>query len=169
MEDDDLNGLIGDLVRFGTVTSVDLSAGLAVVEAGDVTSPPLPWTELAGSFRTWRPPSVDEQIILICPEGDIEGGVILRGLFSNQFAAPASDDNHHIYGASGLIITLTPDGLKLTAPAGATIDGDITVTGDVTVEGSVTASTDVLAGGISLKSHTHSGVQTGSAETGAPS
>lgn len=169
MEDDDLNGLIGDLVRFGTVTSVDLSAGLAVVEAGDVTSPPLPWAELAGNFRTWRPPSVGEQIILICPEGDIEGGVILRGLFSNAFAAPADDENHHIYGADGLTITLTPDGLLITAPSAVSVTGDVIIEGDVTVSGTLTAATDVVGGGISLKSHTHSGVEAGSAETSAPS
>lgn len=34
--------------------------------------------------------------------------------------------------------------------------------------GTVTASSDVKAAGISLKSHTHSGVETGSGSTGSP-
>lgn len=168
MEDDDINGLIGDLIRFGTVHSVDLGHGMAVVEAGDIITPPLPWTEQAGSFRTWRPPSVGEQVILLCPEGDIEGGLILRGLFSNTFPAPASDDFQHLYGADGLIITLTGDGLSITAPGGAAITADVSITGNVDVSGTITASEDVVGGGISLKGHTHGGVQGGGASTGGP-
>ncbi|WP_230975690.1 Gp138 family membrane-puncturing spike protein [Acetobacter garciniae] len=38
----------------------------------------------------------------------------------------------------------------------------------VNVQGPVTATGDVKAGSISLESHTHSGVQTGSASTGGP-
>lgn len=168
MEDDDINGLIGDLIRIGTVQSVDLAAGLAVVEAGDVVTPPLPWTELAGSFRTWSPPSKGEQVILLCPEGDIEGGVILRGLFSDQFTAPADDADHHIHGADGLIITLTADGLAINAPGDVTVDGNVTITGDLGVVGNVMATEDVTASGISLKSHKHGNVQAGAAKTGGP-
>lgn len=42
------------------------------------------------------------------------------------------------------------------------------VDGDVEVTGTVTASEDVVADGVSLHDHTHSGVQTGSGDTGAP-
>lgn len=169
MDENDIPGLIGDLLRIGTIASVDLAGGVATVETGDVTSPPLPWTEQAGAFRTWSPPSDGEQVILLCPEGDIAGGIILRGLFSNSFPAPASDGNQHIHGAGGLVISLTPDGLLITAPGDVTIEGNITVTGDVGVIGTVTATTDVVGGGISLKSHTHGGVQSGGAQTSAPS
>lgn len=176
MEDDDINGLIGDLIRFGVVHSVDLANAVAVIEAGDIITPPLPWTEQAGSFRTWRPPSVGEQVILLCPEGDIEGGVILRGLFSNSSPAPANDEYQHLYGADGLVITLTGDGLTITAPGGVTVDAaagvaitaNVTISGNVDVTGTVTASTDVVGGGISLKDHKHGGVQAGTAITGGP-
>ncbi|HET6536710.1 MAG TPA: phage baseplate assembly protein V [Sphingopyxis sp.] len=168
MEDDDINGLIGDLIRFGVIHSVDLANGVAVVEAGDILTPAMPWTEQAGSFRTWRPPSVGEQVILLCPEGDIEGGVILRGLFSNSFPAPANDEYQHLYGADGLIITLTGDGLAITAPGGAAITADVTITGNLDVSGTITASEDVVGGGISLKDHKHGGVQAGTAITGGP-
>lgn len=174
MEDDDINGLIGDLIRFGTVQSVDLANAVAVVAAGDIITPPLPWTEQAGSFRTWQPPSIGEQVILLCPEGDIEGGVILRGLFSNQFPAPANDEYRHLYGADGLIITLTGDGIAITAPGGVAITADLAITGNLDVAGNVdasgtiTASEDVVGGGISLTDHKHSGVQAGTAITGGP-
>ncbi|MGE4431892.1 MAG: phage baseplate assembly protein V [Sphingobium sp.] len=162
MDENDIPGLIGDLLRIGTIASVDLASAEATVETGDVTSPPLPWTEQAGAFRTWSPPSIGEQVILLCPEGDIAGGIILRGLFSNSFPAPASDENQHIRGPGGLVISLTPDGIQITAPGGLTINGNVDITG------TLTASQDVVGGGISLKTHKHGGVQSGGAQTGAP-
>lgn len=176
MEDEeDINGLIGQLIRKGVIQSVDLGAGLAVFETGEVVSPPLPWVEaFAGLFRSWSPPSEGEQAILLCPEGDIEGGIILRGLTSNQFPKPSDTADHSIHGAEGLIFTLTPAGLQITAPHGAditanvTITGNVDVTGDITSSGTVTASTDVVGGGISLKGHIHGNVQSGAAKTGGP-
>lgn len=160
--EDDIPGLIGDLIRFGMIETVDLDAGTATVMAGDVLSPPLPWTECAGAFRTWLPPSAGEQVMLLCPEGDIAGGVILRGLYSNSFARLGTDANPRIDGPDGLTIILTGDGIQITAPGGITIEGD------VDIAGTLTASEDVIGGGISLKSHKHGGVQTGGSQTGTP-
>lgn len=75
-------------------------------------------------------------------------------------------------------LDIAPDG-KITAHTVSdvelTVDGNITSsaagwshTGDINVTGTVTASTDVIGGGKSLKTHTHSGVQTGSGDTGPP-
>ena len=47
-------------------------------------------------------------------------------------------------------------------------NADVTVSGKVTVSGDVAAQGDVKAGSISLKTHTHGGVQTGSGTAGAP-
>jgi len=49
-----------------------------------------------------------------------------------------------------------------------TVTGNVVVNGDITATGTITGQTDVIASGISGKSHTHSGVQTGSGNTGAP-
>lgn len=46
--------------------------------------------------------------------------------------------------------------------------GGIAIVGDLTVNGKITASGDIKAGNISVESHTHGGVQAGSASTGAP-
>lgn len=169
MSDDDIPGLIGDLIRLGTIETVDLAAATATVKSGDVVSPPLRWIELmAGAFRTWSPPSEGEQVTLLCPEADIAGAVILRGLNCTAFPAPASDANPALYGPAGLVITLTGDGIQITAPGKVTVTGDVEITGDVDVTGTITTPEDVLADGISLKSHTHGGVQSGGSNTGAP-
>jgi len=162
MDETDTQDLIGDLLRIGAVASVDLAGATATVQAGDVLSPDLPWLEWAGSFRTWVPPSVGEQVLLLCPEGDIAGGIILRGLFSNARPAPASDENPQIHGPAGLVITLTPDGLQIVAP------GDVAIEGNVAITGTLTASEDVIGGGISLKTHPHGGVQPGGGQSGGP-
>lgn len=68
----------------------------------------------------------------------------------------------------------TAQTLHLTAPGGATIDANTTingtlhVTGNITCDATVTAVTDVVGGGKHLKTHTHSGVQAGASNTGAP-
>jgi len=159
--EDDIPGLLGDLIRFGTVETVN-DDGTAIVRSGKIVSPPLPWPERAGNFRTWFPPSVGEQVILICPEGDIAGGFILPGLFCAAYPKLGTGENPQLHGPDGLIITLTGDGLRIVAPGGLTIEGDVTVTG------TVTASEDVIGGDISLKSHKHGGVQAGGAQTGGP-
>lgn len=160
--DDDTHGLIGDILRLGTIETVDLAAGSATVRSGDIVTPALPWLEMAGHFRTWSPPSVGEQVLLLSPEADIGGAVIVRGLFSNTFPKLGATDDHRIDGASGLSIVLKPDGITISAPGG------IAITGDVNITGTLTATVDVVGGGKSLKGHKHGGVQAGGAQTGAP-
>lgn len=49
-----------------------------------------------------------------------------------------------------------------------TVTGNIVVDGDITATGTITSQTDVIAGTISGKSHTHGGVTGGSGNTGVP-
>lgn len=51
---------------------------------------------------------------------------------------------------------------------GIGIKGDITVDGTITSSGDITSNGDVKAGNISLQTHKHPGVQTGSGTTGTP-
>lgn len=50
----------------------------------------------------------------------------------------------------------------------ATTTGNLSITGNVTASGTITGTTDVVGGGKSLKTHVHSGVTAGGANTGAP-
>lgn len=62
------------------------------------------------------------------------------------------------------VISLNPTSQKvtITAPYGLTVNADITVNGKITATG------DVIGQGTSLHTHKHSGVSTGSAQTGQP-
>lgn len=47
-------------------------------------------------------------------------------------------------------------------------DAGVAIKGNVTVQGSITATGDVIGGGISLDTHTHTGVESGGSNTGGP-
>lgn len=172
---DDIPGLIGDVIRKGIIDAVDLNTGTATVKVGEITSPALPWCECAGAVSTWCPPSEGESVILLCMEGDIESAVILRGLFTTANPPPVTGPRVHIkmpdgatfdydYEASTLTVTL-PGGTKWIVPDGFEIEGPVKVTGPIDASGKITSDDDVLAGEISLKSHKHGGVSAGVAKT----
>jgi phage baseplate assembly protein V len=56
--------------------------------------------------------------------------------------------------------------MNLTATTNIT--GDVTITGNLTVTGTITSSGEVTGNGIALSTHVHSGVSSGSSNTGAP-
>ncbi|WP_121120096.1 phage baseplate assembly protein V [Croceibacterium ferulae] len=180
--------LTGEVVQIGVIASVDHAAGTCTVIIGDLTTGDLPWLAgRAGGVKIWSPPSVGEQVLVLCPEGDLALGVVLSGLPSDANPAPSASVD--------LVLIEMPDGATLSydhaahalaaalpaggtatvdAPGGLTINADVTINGrtimkgDATVDGRLAASTDVTAAGISLKSHLHSGVQTGGAKTRPP-
>jgi phage baseplate assembly protein gpV len=68
-----------------------------------------------------------------------------------------------------------PGGFTVNADAGATINANTTINGTLHVTGTITTDSDVLAptgdvvaGTVSLKTHTHSGVLSGGAISGPP-
>lgn len=179
----DTDRLIGDLLRVGRVESVDLEAGKAVVSFGDQTTPPSDWLMPVGDTTVWLPPTVGQQVLVICPEGDVEQAVILNGLPSSAFAPLFLGLKNAIRFADGAQVSYDPEAEELdvstpgratiTAPGGVTINGDATIAGDVAISGDVsvartlTADDDVVASGKSLKTHKHTG-GTISGQTGAP-
>jgi len=187
MIDTDPHQLAGDMLRLGTVESVDLAGVHCRVRVGEIVTGDIPWlSPAAGATRIWCPPSVGEQVLLICPDGDEEAGIVLAGLYSDAHPAPADTAIFHAAFADGAALGYDPIGhiLSVTLPAGGTatvdapggltINGPVTLNGPVTINdnvdvtGKVTASDDVIGGGKSLKGHIHKGVQTGGGVSGPP-
>ena len=178
----DIQRLIGDLAREGSVVSVDLDAGTARVRfADDLTTGDIPWLESrAGSTRTWSPPGVGEQVMVLAPEADTARGVIIGSLSSDAHPHPANDESTLTEYQDRARIGYDPRTHTLTAilPAGATVridadgglsfKGDLAVDGDIHATGSVTGDADVVGGGKSLKGHVHTNVQAGGAISGPP-
>lgn len=178
--DENIDNIAGDLVRKGRIASV--VDALCTVETGDLITPPLPWfAGRAGSVRTWSAPTVGEQCLLICAEGETENGVVFLGLYCDAFPAPdaTQDQDVAVYAdgarlaydakAHALTATLPAGGTaEIAAPGGIKIKGDVEIDGALAVSKKVSAEEDVTAAGISLKSHVHSAVKTGTDKSGAP-
>lgn len=169
----DLPRLIGDIARVGVVVS--RSGDTCRLQLGDLVTGDVPWISgRAGSARVWSPPSIGEQCLLICPEGDAAAGVVLPGIFSDANPAPADDDAWLVTFEDGTRLRYDPatHALEAILAAGGTVTidapGGLTVRGPVTIEGTLTATEDVVAAGTSLKDHVHLKVQPGTGISGAP-
>lgn len=168
------------LIRLGVVASVDLDAARCTVRCGDpdqgeMETPPIRWImPRCGNTRIWSPPTVGEQVVLLCPDGEIGAGVVLTGITRDSFPPSGSTLEERIHFADGAQLRYDPEAHHLEAllPDGATATitapGGLTINGDVTLNGTLTASEDVIADGISLKTHRHGGVQPGSGQTAGP-
>ncbi|MGW8202631.1 phage baseplate assembly protein V [Sphingomonas bisphenolicum] len=168
--------LTGEVLRYGTIASVDHDNATCTVESGDIITGELPWVaQRAGRLRTWSPPTVGEQCLLLAPEGDIACGLVIVGLYSDACPAPSSDPNVTMLAfPDGAILSYDHAAHALAAvlPTGGTVDitaaGGTTINGPLTVNGPITATEDVVGAGISLKDHKHGQVQAGAAESGKP-
>ena len=170
-----LSRMIENLIRIGKIEEIDLSGKCCRVRTGNNLTNWLPWlTPRAGTTRTWNPPTVGEQVLVLSPSGELAAGVVLTGLFSNTHPAPSSSGDEHITdypdGAriaynhvSGALEAVGIQTALVQASTQVTIDcPSVHFTGDITVEGDVTAS------GISLVNHVHGGITPGGDNTGAP-
>lgn len=164
------------LIRFGTVVSVDLAAARCVVSLDDdAQTGPIRWLEMRmGLTRTWSPPSKGEQVLVLCPAGEIAAAVAMRGLVSDAFPPPDDglievmrfrDGAALSYDADNHALAFVLPGggsLRVVAPGGVQIEGDLSCTGTIAAE------VDVVAAGISGKGHHHDKVQAGAALSGGP-
>lgn len=169
--------LIGDLIREAVVVARD--GALCRVAIGDIESGDIPWLAgRAGKATIWSPPSIGEQVLVLCGEGDLARAIVLPGLFSDAHPAPATDDSTRIVFDDGTVLEYDPVERHLNAsvPGGSitfeaddvVVLGNLTVMGSVEVSKTLTASDDVVGGGKSLKGHKHTLVQPGQGVSGAP-
>lgn len=183
-----LTRLLENLIRLGTIAAVQMKPPRVKVKTGSLTTAWLPWlAPRAGADREWNPPTVDEQVILLSPSGQLGNGVVLTGLFSDHI--PANGDReglhrctyrdgteieydsvaHHLNATladGGTTNLISSGGINIVGPI--THEGDYTQTGNQVITGNVTVSEDVIAAGISLVNHLHSGVMPGPSKTGKP-
>ena len=184
-----------NLIRYGTVRSVDVSRARVTVAVGDLTTKPIPWmAPRAGATRTWSPPSPGEQVLVLSPGGNLSAAIALTGIFYNGYPKPADGtaDNVLLAFGDGAVLlydhvthllkgTLPTGGrVELAAPGGFRLVGDVDVDGalhvthpatfDQTLHASqdITSDTDVKAGDISLRNHPHDKVQSGPYLSGKP-
>ena len=179
--------MIENLIRFGTIAETQMKPPRVRVKTGDLLTGWLPWIALrAGADMDWDPPSVNEQVVLFSPSGQLANGIALTGIYST--ANPANGEReglhrrtyrdgtvieydcvaHHlnaVLAEGGTTNLVSTGGITLIGPV--THQGDYTQTGNQTITGTVNVSEDVVAAGTSLVKHTHGGVFPGGSLTEA--
>ncbi|QNK67757.1 phage baseplate assembly protein V [Variovorax sp. PAMC26660] len=131
----ELQRLIENLVRAGTVFAVDHETRRCRVKSGNLSTNWLPWfARRAGDVRHWSPPSEGEQCMVLSPGGDMATGFVLVGIFSDGI--PANGDSGDVERTTypdGAVIEYdhATSALKATLPEGGT--ADITVPDSITV------------------------------------
>lgn len=178
----DIQRLVGDIAREGTVASVDLANGTCRVQIADeLTTGDIPWASgRVGKTRIWSPPTPGEQVLVLAPEGDTERAIVIGSLSSDAHPHAANDGSTLIEFEDGATLLYDPvrhalkanlpagGAVTVTAPGGIRLVGPVQVEGDIDLQGKMTASDDVVAAGKSLKDHKHTGVQAGGAISGPP-
>lgn len=173
----DINRRLENLIRFGTIKTVNPSKPipLVTVDLDDIVTPEIRFFNArSGDDSTWDPPSLDEEVMVISPCGEIgPTSVVFYGLYNNDHPAPSNDLNKKIrVFADGCVIAydvsthqlsaILPSGGKaiVTADGGITVNGDTTINGNLQVNGSTAMTGNNTVGGSQL-------VQGSSHSTGA--
>lgn len=189
----EIQRLLRNLIRIGTVSAVNLDGGLCRVNTGNNTTGWLHWLSArAGKTLSWNAPSVGEQVLVFCLGGELDTGFVLPGIFSDDNPAPsASADALHWSFPDGAVIEYEPETGALiaigiqTATIKAAVKilldspevecttllktAQLEVTQDATMKGNVTHSGGKLSSnGVVVDDHDHGGVQRGGSRTDGP-
>ncbi|RMT70237.1 hypothetical protein ALP29_03634 [Pseudomonas syringae pv. avii] len=135
--------LIENLIRFGTIAEVQDAPPRVRVKTGDLLTAWLPWIAArAGQDVEWDPPTIDEQVVLFSPSGQLANGVVLTGIYCD--AIPANGDRaglHRRTYRDGAVIEYDSIAHHLSAvlPEEGTTDliskGGITIIGPIKHQG----------------------------------
>lgn len=93
----ELSRRLENLIRFGTVHSVDHAARRCRVQSGKLVTEWLRWFEArAGETTTWNPPTIGEQCVVFSPSGEVENGMVIYGAPSDVIDTPSHDPVKHV-------------------------------------------------------------------------
>ncbi|EHU2507816.1 phage baseplate assembly protein V [Acinetobacter baumannii] len=163
----DINRRLENLIRFGTIKTVNPSKPipLVTVDLDDIVTPEIRFFNArSGNDSTWDPPSLEEEVMVISPCGEIgPTSVVFYGLYNNDHPTPSDDLNKKIrVFADGCVIAydvaahhlsaILPSGGKaiVTANGGITVNGNTTINGNLQVNGSTAMTGNNTVGGSQL-------------------
>ena len=112
MDAAELIRLLENLIRVGVVTEIEEDNKRVRVATGGLDTTWLRWNaQRAGAFNIWMPPSLGEQVWLLCIGGNPETAIIGGSLYSNDHPAPGGSRNE--------MVSTAPDGAKFRYDADA--------------------------------------------------
>lgn len=88
----DIKRQLNNIIRQGTIYAID--GDRVQVQSSQLITNWLPWfTRRAGNAKTWWQPSVGEQVFILSPNGNIELGCVLPGIYSDENPSPSTAPN----------------------------------------------------------------------------
>lgn len=172
-----------NLIRLGKIKTVKPTKNYltVTVDCGEITTAPIRYLNLrAGNDKTFDPPSIGEEVVVLSPCGVLEIGIVLGGLNNSDNPILSQDLNKNIrlfsdgcmisydtnthalevilpsngtavLTANGGVTVNTDGGVTVNANSGgATINGDTTINGNVQVNGSTAMTGNNTVGGSQL-------------------
>lgn len=178
----ELHRRLENIIRFGTIKTIHPAKPFTTVTVtiGAITTAKLRYISLrVGKTKTWDPPTIGEEVVVLSPSGVLEMGVVIAGLNNADNPSPSDDLNKTIrIFEDGCLLSydikthqldaVLPEGGIFNVTADVNITGKLTVSETITAEKDISTSADVIAGDISLKKHKTSGVKGGGENSGGP-
>ncbi len=163
------NRRISNTIQLGVIDSVDYATGKARVKIGEILTSELPMvTTRAGQDRAWWPYEPGEQVCVFAPSGNLSAGVIMGALFGGAAGANGNSAGvHRQTYADGSVIEYDRNANHFRMNLGSGT-AEIVAPGGISIVGTVTVVGDVVADGVSLKSHRHGGIVKGASDTEGP-
>jgi phage baseplate assembly protein gpV len=163
-------------LRCGLVTAVDPAnhaVRMTIQPEGEETGwVPCPSVAAGGVLQASIPPEVGDHLVLAAIEGDAEHPVVVGRLYDTTRQPPVSPATGKPAQPGEMLVVAGPAYWHVTNQAVMIGFGSVHVVvnsaGMSVTGGNVVVSQDVAAGAVSLRQHTHSGVQAGSGMTGKP-
>ena len=172
-----------NLIRLGKIKTVKPTKNYltVTVDCGEITTAPIRYLNLrAGNDKTFDPPSIGEEVVVLSPCGVLEIGIVLGGLNNSDNPILSQDLNKNIrlfsdgclisydtnthaleviLPSNGTAVLTATGGVTVNADGGvtvnansggATINGDTTINGNVQVNGSTAMTGNNTVGGSQL-------------------
>lgn len=173
--------MINNLIQIGTITAVDTAnRALVRVQLDERVTDWFPYLMISNShIKTWIPPKVGEQVVVLSPYGEGDDGVVIGSIFNKDQKEPTAANDHTsviefsdgtviTYDTTAKALTINASGsIAITAPSGITVTANTAITGNVTITGNLTVSGAITDEKGSLTTHIHSGVMVGPSNTEA--
>lgn len=161
---------LGNMLARGVVSAVNASTKMQTLQLRLMADETKDSVEHFEPYGFTSKPLAGAEHITLFMDGDRSHGVTLVVADRRYRLTTLQDGEVALHDAYGNKAHFKKDGtLDLVATTKVQITSPlVTMSGNLQVTGTITATVDVVGGGKSLKTHTHSGVASGGSNTGAP-
>ncbi|MCB1520672.1 MAG: phage baseplate assembly protein V [Hyphomicrobiaceae bacterium] len=101
-----------NMVRYAKVEEIDAAKGLVkLIDEGEgdnqtIKTDWIPWAEVGGGIKTWRPPTKGQRMMMFSPSGQLHDAIAVSAAFSNENTQPSNkgDEIKETIGSSSVTV-----------------------------------------------------------------